>query len=85
MTGKNEETATIEELHADVQARRAELEDAIERERDAGREATAARKRFNEAARRFDDKVAEIRSGAPWDTDWSRGGRPMIADRATAG
>jgi len=82
MTDKNEGAATLEELHADVQARRAELEDAIERERDASRETTAARNRFNEAARRFDAKVEEVRSAAPWDTDWSRRDRPMVAERA---
>lgn len=85
MGEKNGDTRTMEELHAEVQARLTELNEAAERERVASSKTSQARNSFNEACKRFDAKVAEIRKSAPWNTDWSneRERRPMrVADSA---
>lgn len=55
-----------------------EFSAAESEETDARKRATNARNRLNAAQKRVDAAVAEIKKGAPWNTEWStRRGVPV--------
>ncbi|ESY71762.1 hypothetical protein X740_33665 [Mesorhizobium sp. LNHC221B00] len=66
-----DKTKSLAELETDLGKSVKDLELADEREREAARNATAIRNRINDLHKLIDMKIAEMRTGAPCNTEWA--------------